>query len=55
MYSLFVLPMLSMFALTNCNHSTIAPAISFTADRFTKVQSQEAGSDLETVLMQNQK
>lgn len=31
------------------------PLSGFTADRFTKVQSQEAGSDLETVLMQNQK
>lgn len=56
----FVPPILSMFTsdkLANYNRCSIAPrALSvFTTDRLTKVQSQEAASDLETVFVQNPK
>lgn len=56
--SLFFTP--SMFTsdkLTKYNHSSIALRVLsvFTTDRLTKVQSQQACSDLETVLMRNPK
>lgn len=56
MHSVFVLPILPMFTsdkLARC----IAPRVLsvFTTDRLTKVQSQDAASDLETVLVRNPK
>lgn len=60
MHSGFLLPMPSMFTsdkLTNYSLSDVAPGVLsvFTADKLTKEQSQEAASDLETVLMRNPK
>lgn len=61
MRSIFVLPILSMFAsdkLTNYSHShSVAVGVlsCFATDRLTKLQSQGAVSDLDTVLMLNWK